>query len=289
MKKEPFPKWPRREVLRVGLAAAAGLSPALNSAGRLLATGAPSALPQELPSAELELGYLEGSQEWLSADGWPAQLPADGSLVAGALPPRVLPAASLAAGDPGFANRRVALQVHGLYPRLREREWPEFRRISLAAILPAPAGSPAPEVRVAMWTSSRVERVFNLAAPNRMGLPVGPGGELELSLEVEQRRRVLIAERGRTVAGASGPSGNVRGASATSASSGEARPTLEQWLVDRYRSRLTVDGWAGQPKLRRGFYLLAVAPGALQGPRTLSGRPLRRIGRSLLLSFDATP
>ncbi|REJ76578.1 MAG: hypothetical protein DWQ36_25890 [Acidobacteria bacterium] len=272
------PGWRRRDVLRAGL-----LTASAGSAARLSAVS--EWLTADVPDP-LELAFVLGSAELEDLDSWPHDLlPEDGSEgVAGAVD--LIPAVALDGGDPELAGGSVRLTVHGLYPRLRRREWPDFRRISLSAILPTPAGAPEETVRVELWSSSRTGGVLNEASSLACELPIGADGVLTLDLEVEQRRRLLLGVAGSV----EGPGGD--GASASSAASGvggpvDSRPVLGEWGVDRFRSALTVDGWRAQPKLTRGLYLLSVAPHSLRSPRSISAGPLARIGRCLLIAFES--
>jgi hypothetical protein len=66
------------------------------------------------------------------------------------------------------------------------------------------------------------------------------------------------------------------------------RVTSEEGTETRLRAELTVDFWAGQPKLQRGFYLFGLSPGVWDAPRQLprAGEPADLSLASLAVSFE---
>jgi hypothetical protein len=248
----------RRRFLTLGSAGLAALS--LGGLTR-------SAAAAELGAMPLSVGYLVGSDGLPGFDEltWRPQLggadPEGGPRGRWISPYswRVEPADRLPIGDQSLAGSTIEVRLHGLYPKALEASW--FASADLDVLFPAPLELPSDaEVPYFAWSLSR-RSVPAPSPPCCFPLPLGPSGGLDLRLRVVPGSG--LADRGRRPAGAA------------------AAP----WS---FATRFTVDWDRGMPRLCRGVYFLALAPGTWKAPVRLPapGEPERPDLCSLVMSVE---
>ncbi len=243
----------RRDFLALGSAAL--LSPWLASA----------AWAEELLGAEVgvlpaTLGYLEGSDLLANLRRLPRAVrnPAAAVRVLEALgaAPEIVPAHRLPLGDTGLVGRPLRLTIHGLYPGAAIRSPARRRQLPLAVDLDVVFPPPDPvfpkPAPFYAW-SFRRRPGWNPSPPISFVFPLDWYVYPELLLRV------------------------------TPAARGAAPVTL--------RTRFTLDDESGLPRLRRGVYLIGLAPEAWRSGLALDElagtAPADRV--SILLSIDSEP
>ncbi len=222
----------RRDFLKMGATAVlVPLASELAGSATLIAPTAPQAEP-------MSVGYLQGSYELASFDRLPW---GDGSNLApeAAAELEVVPASSLLLGDQDLAGGQARLRIHGLFPDQPARVAKSFDAVDLEVLFPSPdPGAPAP-IPFFAWSFRRLPGL-NVSQRLALSAPIGPGGRLDLALEIVQRR------------------------------SAAAAALLGPAPRRRLETSFTV-GWEhGRPKLQRGIYLLGLLPSAWNAPRALA-------------------
>jgi hypothetical protein len=223
---------------------------------------------EALSQRPLSVGYMVGSDELPGFDafGWSPHLfgadPAGGSWIS----PygwEVVPAQSLPLGDQGLAHETIEVRVHGLYPSVPGRRQIEGAHLDVLFPPPPEMGRDAAKVPFFAW-SFQARPALDASPPVCFIVPLEGDGGLDLRLTV--RPGVDLAGGG-LVAGRGG--------------SLQAEP----WNM---ATRFTVDWEAGLPRLKRGVYLLGLAPETWKRAVTLPGpeAPERMDLCSVVLSVD---
>jgi hypothetical protein len=187
----------------------------------------------------LSVGFLEGSREVSDLRDlsiWLRQpVIAKGAQWEDGEVLRIVPAAELFQGDTELVGRPLRLRIDGLYPpaALVRQRWKELPlAIDIDVLFPPPDPAVSQEpVRFSAW-SFRRRPGWNPSPPVRFTFPL----DWQALPEIEMR---VV------------PAG------------GLPPVTL--------RTRFTLDGEPGRPRLQRGLYLLGTAPGGWRSPVPLQG------------------
>ncbi|HEX9943913.1 MAG TPA: hypothetical protein VGG03_18015 [Thermoanaerobaculia bacterium] len=208
---------------------------ALGSAGLLaplfgdLAWAEPLAL--EAVVRPMSVGYIAGSETFRNLRRLPRKIRRPGLKGEGdeiEPSPVVVPAARLFQGDTSFPGRPLRIRIDGLYPPLA-LELKRRRELPLAADLDVFFPSPDPAIEspvLFMAWSFRRRPGWNPSPPVSFRFPLDWQALPQFVLRVQQ--------------------------------AAEAPPVV-------LRTKFTLDNESGRPRLRRGVYLLGLAPGAWDG------------------------
>ena len=233
----------RREVLLAGSALA--LVPGWAFAGSAIAETDPAG---ERTAAALSVGYLLGS-DGFAPPRFPVQ-PAEGDEDAPAQDGGVVvPAVSLAAGDPRLAGGGALIRLQGLYPT--------------AAAERGGKGLPD-DLRLDVLVRDETGVVHPFYAWSyRRGSGAAPPIRFRSWLDEEDPLVVRIEHRSRRAGRPAGLAGApARGTAATPAPSPPEK---------RLRAALTLGTEGGLPRLQAGVYFLGLEPGIWDVERTLPG------------------
>lgn len=257
----------RRQFLRLGATAAVA-----TSVGGLAGRPAWGQGVASVPSIQaLSVGFVEGSEGYPSLFRPPWQM---AGTPGEAL--EVVAADRMPLGDQRLAATTVLMKVHGLYPAMAPRR--ALQAVGAATLIVFyPSEDPlAPDPLPFFAWGARRRPAPTAGAPVAFAVPLREDGGLELMLEVVGETPVP-AGSGRRFTGLRG--GGVAAPPAVPAS----RPRVTSLWTD-----FTVDWTAGRPKLQRGLYLLALAPGVWRSDAEV---PARGVGPpdelcSLAVSFE---
>lgn len=231
------------------------LSPLLAGVAR-----AQDLLTGEAGAQRASLGYLEGSELLPNLRRLPRAVrnPAARAAIPEALGavPEIVPAHGLPLGDTNLIGRPLRLTIHGLYPGAAIQGPARRRQLPLATdldvIFPPPDPVLPKPVPYFAW-SFRRRPGWNPSPPVSFVFP------LDWYVYPELRLRVVPAKAG-------------------------AAPVV-------MRTRFTLDDESGLPRLRRGLYLIGLAPNAWRDGMELAelaaAAPAGQV--SVLLSIDSEP
>lgn len=195
----------------------------------------------------LSVGYVDDSDRLPSLRIEPWRRQGAGRL-------QVVPAAGMGLGDQSLAQRTVEMTVHGLYPALPPQRQSWFSAVVLTVFFPSddplhPDPYPFYSWQAKLWPGPNVGQRL------RFLVPVDRQGGLELVAELFDGWPTTAGQAAARV---------LRGGN------GQAPISSPLELTSLYGD-FTVDWYEGRPKLRRGFYLLGLAPGAWDAPWDLPG------------------
>lgn len=247
----------RRDFLTLGSMGIAGLW--LGGLGRAEAAVLGEAARAALPAQPMSLGYFAASEELPNTIDLPravlspARQPVAGTAAQGVLH-SVVPADSLLSGDTSLVGHTFQMKVHGLYPpkALAASRRPAMPlAIDLDVLFPPPDPIFPRKARFLAW-SFRRRPGWDPSPPTKFVFPL----DWQVMPEIELR--------------------------VTPADGGPAAT---------FETRFTLDAEPGRPRLRRGVYLLGLAPKAFEWDISLAelARVAPETMLSVMISFETYP
>jgi hypothetical protein len=247
----------RRDFLTLGSMGLAGLW--LGGLGRAEGAALAEAARAVLPAQPMSLGYFAGSEELPNTIDLPRTVlspssrPVAGTPAQGVLS-SIVPADGLSGGDTGLVGQTFQMKVHGLYP---PKELAESRRaamplaVDLDILFPPPDPIFPKKARFLAW-SFRRKPGWDPSPPTKFVFPLDWQALPEIEMKVTP-------------------------------ADGETTTVLT--------TRFTLDAEPGRPRLRRGVYLLGLAPDSFEWDISLAElarvAPLERL--AVMISFETYP